>query len=79
MLLVPWTGDGTHNCLARLRFEPLSPMPRESLFSNLSLAGKITLLLGLMGLVSMAIIGYAMVHMRQMDEQYRTLISLESE
>ena len=30
-------------------------MPRESLFSNLSLAGKITLLLGLMGLVSMAI------------------------
>ena len=54
-------------------------MPRESLFSNLSLAGKITLLLGLMGLVSMAIIGYAMVHMRQMDEQYRTLISLESE
>lgn len=54
-------------------------MPRESLFSNLSLAGKITLLVGLMGLVSMAIIGYAMVHMRQMDEQYRTLISLESE
>ena len=54
-------------------------MPRESLFSNLSLAGKITLLLGLMGLVSMAIIGYATVHMRQMDEQYRTLISLESE
>ena len=46
MLLVPWTGDGTHNCLARLRFEPLSPMPRESLFSNLSLAGKITLLVG---------------------------------
>ena len=43
------------------------------------LAGKITLLVGLMGLVSMAIIGYAMVHMRQMDEQYRTLISLESE
>ena len=54
-------------------------MPRESLFSNLSLAGKITLLVGLMGVVSMAIIGYAMVHMRQMDEQYRTLISLESE
>ncbi len=54
-------------------------MPRESLFSNLSLAGKITLPVGLMGLVSMAIIGYAMVHMRQMDEQYRTLISLESE
>ena len=79
MLLVPWTGDCTRNCLARLRFEPLSPMPRESLFSNLSLAGKITLLVGLMGLVSMAIIGYAMVHMRQMDEQYRTLISLESE
>ena len=54
-------------------------MPRESLFSNLSLAGKITLLVGLMGVVSMAIIGYAMVNMRQMDEQYRTLISLESE
>lgn len=54
-------------------------MPRESLFSNLSLAGKITLLVGLMGVVSMAIIGYAIVHMRQMDEQYRTLISLESE
>ncbi len=58
---------------------PCHPCPANRYFSNLSLAGKITLLVGLMGVVSMAIIGYAMVHMRQMDEQYRTLISLESE
>lgn len=54
-------------------------MTRESFFSNLPLAAKITLLVGLMGAVSMAIIGYAMASMRQMDEQYRTLIKLETE
>ncbi len=43
-------------------------MTRESFFSNLPLAAKITLLVGLMGAVSMAIIGYAMASMRQMDE-----------
>ncbi|PIF93167.1 signal transduction histidine kinase [Acidovorax sp. 62] len=54
-------------------------MRRERFFSHLPLAAKISLLVGLMGLVSMAIIGYAMVSMRQMDTQYRTLIALESE
>ena len=51
------------------------PMPRRS-SSPTSPGGQDHLLVGLMGVVSMAIIGYAMVHMRQMDEQYRTLISL---
>ena len=54
-------------------------MRRERFFSHLPLAAKISLLVGLMGLVSMAIIGYAMVSMRQMDTQYRALIALESE
>ena len=54
-------------------------MRRERFFSHLPLAAKISLLVGLMGLVSMAIIGYAMLSMRQMDIQYRALIALESE
>ncbi len=54
-------------------------MRRERFFSHLPLAAKISLLVGLMGLVSMTIIGYAMLSMRQMDTQYRALIALESE
>ncbi|BEU94904.1 response regulator [Acidovorax sp. DW039] len=54
-------------------------MIRRRLFSNLPLAAKIILLVGLMGLVSMGIVAYAMLSMRQLDAQYRTLITLESE
>lgn len=49
------------------------------LFSLLPLTVKIVLLVGLMGVVSMGVVAYAMLSMRQMDSEYRTLIMQESE
>lgn len=46
--------------------------------ANLALATKIVLLVGLMGVVSVAVMVYALVNMRHIDQQYRALIATEA-
>lgn len=48
-------------------------------FADLALATKIVLLVGLMGVISIAITVYALVNMRGIDQQYRALIHTEAQ
>lgn len=48
-------------------------------FADLALATKIVLLVGLMGVISIAITVYALVNMRGIDQQYRALIATEAQ
>ena len=48
-------------------------------FADLALATKIVLLVGLMGVISIAITVYSLANMRGIDQQYRALIATEAQ
>ena len=48
-------------------------------FADLALATKIVLLVGLLGVISIAITAYSLANMRGIDQQYRALINTEAQ